>query len=267
MPSSWLFVNMAARTSRVKKWFVLLLLLAAIAAAVAVAFWYVREEQIEEARFVRYPAFGIDIPVNYRIHGIDVSKYQSYIYWPAVKAMRVDSVRLGFVFIKATEGTDRTDPQFKRNWKLAERAGMVKGAYHFFYPSRNGVKQAQQFVKQVALRPGDLPPVVDIEQLYGVPPARARAELKACLQALEAYYKVKPVIYSYANFYMQYLGKEFEDYPLWIAHYLAKERPRINRSWNFWQHNETGRVNGITHKVDFNVFNGDSAAFRSLLLP
>ncbi|MBS1935747.1 MAG: glycoside hydrolase family 25 protein, partial [Bacteroidetes bacterium] len=28
------------------------------------------------AHFVHYDEFGIDIPVNYPIHGIDVSKYQ-----------------------------------------------------------------------------------------------------------------------------------------------------------------------------------------------
>jgi len=36
-------------------------------------------------KFVRYPAFGIDIPVNYTIHGIDVSKYQGKIDWNEVK--------------------------------------------------------------------------------------------------------------------------------------------------------------------------------------
>ena len=31
--------------------------------------------------FVRYPEFGIAIPENYSIHGIDISKYQSTISW------------------------------------------------------------------------------------------------------------------------------------------------------------------------------------------
>jgi lysozyme len=51
-----------------------------------------------------------------------------------------------------------------------------------------------------------------------------------------------------------------------VAHYLAKNKPRVKRDWNFWQHNEAGHVNGITGFVDFNVFNGDSADFQQLLI-
>jgi len=69
------------------------------------------------ARFVRYPEFGISIPEEYPIHGIDVSKYQQLIAWDLVKAMQVKKIRLGFVFIKATEGIGNIDAQFRRNWK------------------------------------------------------------------------------------------------------------------------------------------------------
>jgi lysozyme len=62
------------------------------------------------------------------------------------------------------------------------------------------------------------------------------------------------------------MSGEFDDYPLWAAHYLEKDRPRIRRRWIFWQHSEKGRVNGIGMPVDFNVFNGDSADFENLLI-
>jgi lysozyme len=51
-----------------------------------------------------------------------------------------------------------------------------------------------------------------------------------------------------------------------VAHYVNKGKPRIFRDWHFWQYSETGRVNGILSKVDFNVFNGDSVEFRELLI-
>jgi lysozyme len=51
-----------------------------------------------------------------------------------------------------------------------------------------------------------------------------------------------------------------------VAHYLEKDKPRIKRRWNFWQHNERGRVNGITTPVDFNVFNGDGDEFNDILI-
>ncbi len=41
------------------------------------------------AKFVRYPEFGISIPEEYSIHGIDVSKYQQIIAWDEVSAMQV----------------------------------------------------------------------------------------------------------------------------------------------------------------------------------
>ena len=58
----------------------------------------------KRAHFVRYPEFGIEIPVNYSIHGIDVSKYQDVIDWGLVKDMKVGNVQMSFAFIKATEG-------------------------------------------------------------------------------------------------------------------------------------------------------------------
>ena len=53
---------------------------------------------------MKYPAFGIDIPVNYAIHGVDVSRHQKNIDWNALKNMQDKEIRIGFAFIKATEG-------------------------------------------------------------------------------------------------------------------------------------------------------------------
>ena len=218
------------------------------------------------SRFVRYPAFGISIPENYLIHGIDVSRYQQTISWESVKEMKVKNVQLGFVFIKATEGIINTDPQFKRNWKKSKQAGMIRGAYHFFLATKDGREQAENFISMVDLEEGDLPPVVDIEQTYGVNTAILKKELKEWLDVIEYYYKAKPIIYTSVAFYSRYLGKEFNSYPLWAAHYYQYDTPRIDRNWDFWQHSEEGRVNGILSKVDFNVFNGDSLQFRSILM-
>jgi lysozyme len=213
-----------------------------------------------------YPGFGIELPVDYDIHGIDISIFQQTVYWPAIKKMQVKDVKVGFVFIKATEGLLNTDRQFKRNWQKAKEAHIPRGAYHFFLATKDGKAQANNFIKRVKLEPGDLPPVLDIEQLYGVPPALMRQRVKTWLQAVEAAYDVKPIIYSSADFYNRYLGKDFDDYPLWVAHYFEQKQPRVEREWQFWQHSSIGHMNGITSNVDFNVFNGDSAAFKEMLL-
>lgn len=219
-----------------------------------------------KVKFTRYPEFGIIIPESYSIHGIDVSKYQDMIAWEEVKAMKVKNIQLGFAFIKATEGIGNTDPWFKRNWKRAKDNGVVRGAYHFFIGSKDGKMQAENFIANVELKPGDFPPVLDIEQLNGTAAAEVKKETKEWLETAENYYGVKPIIYTNVDFYNRYLGADFDKYPLWIAHYYQPEQPRINRGWVFWQHSDEGRVNGINAKVDFNVFNGDSTDFKSLLI-
>lgn len=216
--------------------------------------------------FAMYDNFGIELPLGYDIHGIDVSVYQQQVHWPSVTSMKDDDVRIGFTFIKATEGLGNTDKQFKRNWQKAAEAGLTRGAYHFFIATKDGKAQAKHFIRTVRLKPGDLPPVLDVEERYGVPVAVMQQRVKDFLETVEAAYGVKPVIYTNAAFYTNYLGPAFDDYPLWVAHYFEQQKPRVMRDWQFWQHSSTGTVNGIKGHVDFNVFNGDSARFRRLLM-
>jgi lysozyme len=223
-------------------------------------FWWMEKQ----AGFAHYPGFGISLPIDYEIHGIDVSHHQSVISWDDVKKMKVKDVNLQFAVIKATEGISRVDWQFRRNWREAKQAGMARGAYHFFISSRDGKQQAENFIATVKLEKGDLPPVLDIEQTNRQNAQTIRKRAMDFLRAVEAHYGVKPIIYTNVDFYEQYLGEEFSDYPLWVAHYIQRNKPRIQRKWTFWQHSEKGRVNGITTAVDFNVFDGDSSEFDQL---
>ncbi|MBS1496684.1 MAG: glycoside hydrolase family 25 protein [Bacteroidetes bacterium] len=230
---------------------------------VAALAWYFTS-LIFKPNFVHYPAFGIDIPVNYKVHGIDVSKHQKNISWEDVKQMNVNNIKISFAFIKATEGYGNVDEQFRRNWLFAKKQAIARGAYHFFIAPKSGKLQAQNFIETVQLQKGDLPPVLDIEQAYGAPIAVLQQHVADWLNAVEKEYGIKPIIYTNVDFYNRYLSGKFDDYPLWVAHYLVKDKPRIQRSWIFWQHNESGHVNGIGPYVDFNVFKGDSAAFELL---
>ena len=215
---------------------------------------------------VLYPAFGIDIPQGYAIHGIDVSRYQRVIDWNEVSEMSVENIKIGFAFIKATEGIDKVDAQFRRNWLQAKENKITKGAYHYFISGKSGSVQAQNFIDIVKLEKGDLPPVLDIEQAYGADKNEIIKQVKIWLDKVEQQYKIKPVIYTNINFYNNYLCESFDGYPFWIAHYLQPDKPGLNHKWLFWQHSENGHVNGITSTVDFNVFAGDSTEFSNLLL-
>lgn len=247
--------------SILKTFFIVLLAIAAIANVV-----YYVASFFNRPPHVLYPEFGIDIPPNYSLHGIDVSRYQKTINWGDVKEMNVKNIKIGFVFIKATEGVDMIDPQFQRNWLHAAEENIPKGAYHYFIAGKSGKAQAKNFIEIVKLKKGDLPPVLDVEEAAGKPVNEIREQIKDWLQKIEAEYNVKPIIYSNINFYNTYLKGKFEEYPFWIAHYLQREKPRLGRKWTFWQHSESGHVNGIKTKVDFNVFSGDSTAFRKLLI-
>lgn len=255
---------MAKKRSKVLRYIFFLTLLSALAFLGVIAYLWWQSRQMQ---FVRYPEFGIHIPSGYEIHGIDVSKYQQNISWEAVRDMQVKNIRLGFAFIKATEGNGNVDPFFRRNWRKARNAGIVRGAYHFFIASKDGRKQAENFIDRVELESGDLPPVLDVEQTNGASADQIRKQVKTWLWVVENHFGVKPILYTNVDYYEKYLKGYFDEYPLWVAHYLQPQQPRISREWDFWQHSEQGRVNGILSKVDFNVFNGDSLQFRSLLVP
>jgi len=212
-----------------------------------------------------YVGFGINLPAGFSIHGIDVSHYQSIINWQDVKQMEYQHAKIGFSFIKATEGADIVDENYLRNWNDAKNAGIITGAYHFFHAGTSGKAQALNFIGAVDLSRNDLPPVLDIEQTNETDVDSLKSEIKDWLVTVEEAYHVRPIIYTYVDFYEDCLKDDFDDYPLWIANYVSEDKPNIEQNWIFWQHSERGHVNGIGGFVDFNVFNGDSAAFINLL--
>jgi lysozyme len=221
----------------------------------------------ENPHYRTYKSFQIRIPIKYHIHGIDVSYAQGKIDWQKVRAMEEDSVRISFAFVKATEGLLKVDPYFKRNWREAPKVGITCGAYHFFRPAKNGLWQARFFLQNVNIEKGDLPPVVDIEVLDRTSPQAMRKELKAFLTQVESKTHVRPIIYTSLSFYADYLAGYFDNYTLWIANYHQPELAVDEKTkWQFWQHSDVARVNGIYHTVDFNAFRGDSLAFTKLLV-
>ena len=261
-PAISLSLVMSKKSRRL--FFTLLLSLFFLLITCIAVYWLLNRFDREKRTY--YADFQIHLPENYQIHGIDVSKYQKKIAWDMVSGMKVGNIKLGFVFIKATQGNGMVDTRFERNWYHAKRVGMARGAYHYFNVHQSGRSQAHNFMQIVKLSEGDLPPVLDIEQLDGVPESEMRDNMRNWLETITTHYGVKPIIYTYADFYEDHLLGFFDDYPLWIAHYHNGQQPRANRSWHFWQHNEDGRVNGIDAPVDFNVFQGDSASFNNLLL-
>ncbi len=211
-------------------------------------------------------SYGVCMPFKYDVHGLDVSRHQGVIEWDTIVS-HIDPISpLHFVFIKATEGGDFRDINFKRNFSEAKRVNLIRGAYHFFTPKTSAKKQAEFYIENVKLSSGDLPPVLDVEVLGNHTAQSISDSVKVWLDIVGSHYKTKPILYTSFKFKKRYLSNPYFDaYPFWIAHYYV-ERVRYTGKWSFWQHSDIGRVNGIYKDVDLNVFNGTIEELKELTL-
>lgn len=196
---------------------------------------------------------------RFPVRGVDVSHHQGVIDWPKLK-----SDGMAFAYIKATEGGDFSDPRFGENWREAARAGIARGAYHFFTLCRPGRDQARHFIATVPASPGALPPAVDLE-LGGncaKRPSQAalQIELGKFLKIIEAHFKTKPVLYVTREFHDAYLRGAFRGYGFWVRSIYLKPdfRPK---SWVIWQFHERAKKPGVKGPVDLNVFRGSAKEF------
>ena len=193
--------------------------------------------------------------------GVDLSSYQADVDMNALKAQGV-----AFAYIKATEGSSHQDARFPENWANAARAGLPSGAYHFFSYDSAGATQAENFINAVGPElSGRLLPVVDVEY-YGDkeqnPPDKEDVirELSVFLDALEAQYGVKPMIYTRSDLYDKYLAGSFDAYPFWISSLYTPIRWNYHGDWVLWQYLNRGVLEGYEGGetyIDLNVLSED----------
>jgi lysozyme len=190
--------------------------------------------------------------------GIDVSQDQGTVDWPSVQAAGI-----AFVFVKATDGETYVDPLFAQNWAGAKAAGLLRGAYHFFRAEDDPQAQAEFFWQTVG-GVAELPMVVDVEESMSQSNAVVIANLTSFLNSLQGWTNQQPMIYTDSGFWNGLGTTAFSNYPLWIAQYgvAAPTLPAGWALWDFWQHSETGDVQGIQGSVDLNVFSGSLAALQ-----
>lgn len=199
---------------------------------------------------------------TYKVHGIDVSHYQKRINWEKV----AKEGTIHFAFIKATESIDYQDSIFEKNWQAAKEVGLIRGAYHFFRPNVSVEWQIKNFIKQVQLSKGDLPPVLDIEDFKNVSMPTLIERARLWLIFIEEHYKVRPIIYASLDVYTRHLQTAFSEYPVWIARYSRTEPPQSTR-WQFWQYSDEGSIKGVEGNVDENVFVGTISELKALCIP
>lgn len=210
-------------------------------------------------------AYGVCLPYGYSVHGIDVSHHQDEIDWKVLKSVQYAQFPVRFVFIKATEGGDFKDKAFDYNFAEADSTHFIRGAYHFYNPNTDPIKQADFFIDNVKLKAGDLPPVLDIEK-RPKDAVKLKRDLLVWLNRVERHYKVKPILYTSYKFKNKYLSDSvFNTYPYWIAHYYV-DSVRYEGEWKFWQHTDVGTMPGINEQVDLNVFNGSMSDLLELTI-
>jgi GH25 family lysozyme M1 (1,4-beta-N-acetylmuramidase) len=231
------------------------------------------------------------------VFGIDISGWVEAPDWSIVSNQGVK-----FIFVKASENTS-ADPKFSQHWQGSKSVGMLRGAYHFFHPeANNSAQQANTFIQAVGADKGELPPVLDLEQVYvngrpiALPTGDAMlAVMKQWLDPVESAFGRKPMIYASA-FFLNQQGVNapwLSNYPLWVAQYPyapgtnaeysnasvtptptsgMPQQPAGFQPWVIWQYSSKGQLAGFppSQLLDFNYFNGslsDLTVFASKTAP
>lgn len=208
--------------------------------------------------------FGRRGPSSFAVHGIDAARFQGQMNWRKVKRQGIK-----FAWLKATEGGDLVDPEFKANWRAAKRARVPVGAYHFYYFCTDPETQAKWFIKNVPRLKGGLPPVLDLEWnpfsptcTLRPPAAEVRQLANRFIKIVERHYQTKVVVYTAPDMWkhsdIARLKREF-----WLrstAKHVEKRYGR--RGWQFWQYTATGVLDGVEKEVDLNCFNGTEAQWK-----
>ncbi|MBR4345955.1 MAG: Ig-like domain-containing protein [Oscillospiraceae bacterium] len=188
------------------------------------------------------------------LKGIDVSKWNGDINWKKVKA----SGKADFVMIRASYGSEDTDPKLDANVSGAESVGIPYGFYHYTYArtTAQAKQEAKYFLNAIKGYDPTYPIVLDIEEEFYKSMDRETVTdiVKTFMNAFEkaGYYAM---IYSYSRFFDScvYMD-ELTDYDVWVACWGDKEKLAESYGYYYgmWQYSETGKIAGIEEYVDLN---------------
>lgn len=192
--------------------------------------------------------------------GIDVSKYQGEIDWPAVKADGVEYafIRLGLRGYES--GKLVLDEFFEQNIRGANASGVKAGVYFFTQAvtEEEAREEAAFVIENLAGYEVPYPVVFDVEMIVG---ANGRANnltmqertditIAFCEAVKAAGYT--PMIYGNVKCFTRLLDMtRLEDYEKWYAFY--DNYMYMPYLVSCWQYTEKGQVDGIKGNVDMNI--------------
>lgn len=192
-------------------------------------------------------------------YGLDISSYQGNLV-----TLLNSGTNLHFIFCKATQGITYTDPDFRTNWNTITQKGFIRGAYHFYMCDDDPVAQARHFAGQIEdIQPGDMAPVLDIEQGSMTPTTNATQMQNDILTFLTEVQKLtgrQPIIYTDYAFANQYLKQSaLQNYDLWLAEYSGAAQPKVpvlwkNKGYKIWQRSDSYSID--SEQTDYDVYYG-----------
>lgn len=211
------------------------------------------------------PEWRKEMQSRRKLEGIDVSHWEGRIDFSEVRRA---GIRI--VYIKASEGDRGVDPDFERNYREAQTAGLKIGFYHYLTARtvEEGREQARHFAGVIREKRYEACPVMDFESFGDLDREQINAVSLAFLRELEMLTKKMVAVYSDASNAANVFDERLAFYPLWIAEYGVK-RPEMNndwREWAGWQYTDAGRVRGIKGTVDRDYFTEKILADRSTVL-
>ena len=181
------------------------------------------------------------------IKGIDVSQWQGYIDWQAVKN---DGIQ--FAFVRAGHGGHTLDTCFQQNMVNANAAGIPVGVY-FYSTAQNeaqAVQDAQFVIRSMKGYLVSYPVVIDLEdssQAHLSKQQIGRIAKAYCDEIRAAGYT--PMVYCNENWYRNMIDVSMvSDVEMWVARWGNTYSSDIPR--DIWQSCSTGRVAGINGNVD-----------------
>lgn len=226
------------------------------------------------------------ITIATNLRGIDIASYQA--------GMNTADVDADFVIVKATQGTNYTNPYMRAQADNAYNSGKLLGFYHYASTNCGGgnpIAEADYFVQQVGSYAGRALLVLDWEGIQNGNFGRNDAwYVKTFLDRVYQRTGVRGVVYMSrsATSSADYSSVANAGYGLWVAQYLYYDgrnqypgyvtTPMTMHSSTAWsrgmtgawsspaiyQYTSEGHVSGYSGELDLNVFYQDSGAWTRM---
>ncbi len=197
------------------------------------------------------------------MRGIDVSYWQgSSINWSKVKASGINFAFLRCGYSGTKKGECNKDSTFQRNIQQATAAGVDVGAYYFTQATseKEAKAEAKFAVQQIQNSQCNLtlPLVVDTENISGraasskLSKAKRTKIIKAFCDTVKSY-GYTPMIYASTSWLNNNLNMNtLSAYKVWVAQYNTEVT--YKGKYQCWQYTSSGKVNGISGRVDLDYW-------------